>query len=365
MIPGSATIPAGDPRAAAAATAAGQAAVHAVLAGRRPSAVLTAAAFGNAIRMLHAIGGSTNAIIHLAALAGRVGVPLPLDELSRLGAGVPVLADVEPSGAGLLPDLDRAGGVPALLRELGRLVNPAAATVTGTSIGQIAAAAPDASGAIRIRALAFGKNGSFAVVRGSLAPDGAVLKTPAASPALFRHRGPALVFHGYDEMRRRVEDPALPVTPDTVLVLAGCGPAGVPGMPEWGMIPIPAKLAAEGVTDMVRVTDARMSGTSFGTVFLHAAPEAAAGGPLALVRDGDPVEVDVTARPAGPGRARSRAGRAARAVVAAALAAPARLARAVPRPRAAGTGGLRPGLPAGPDGGAPPVRRASRREVLS
>jgi dihydroxyacid dehydratase/phosphogluconate dehydratase len=269
--------------------------VHAVQAGRRPSAVLTAAAFGNAIRMLHAIGGSTNAVIHLAAMAGRVGVPLPLDELGRLGAGVPVLADVEPSGGGLLPDLDQAGGVPALLRELGGLVDPAAATVTGTSIGQIAAAAPAASGAIRSRALALGKNGAFAVVRGSLAPDGAVLKTSAASPELLRHRGPALVFHGYDEMRRRVEDPALPVTPDTVLVLAGCGPVGAYGMPEWGMIPIPAKLAAEGVTDMVRVTDARMSGTSFGTVFLHAAPEAAFGGPLALVRDGDPVEVDVAA----------------------------------------------------------------------
>jgi len=295
MIPGSATIPAGDPRAAAAATEAGRTAVQAVLAGRRASAVLTAAAFGNAIRMLHAIGGSTNAVIHLAAMAGRVGVPLPLDELGRLGAGVPVLADVEPSGAGLLPDLDQAGGVPALLRELDGLVDPAAATVTGTSIGQIAATAPAASGAIRSRAGALGKNGSFAVVRGSLAPDGAVLKTSAASPGLLRHRGPALVFHGYDEMRRRVEDPALPVTAGTVLVLAGCGPVGVPGMPEWGMIPIPAKLAAEGVTDMVRVTDARMSGTSFGTVFLHAAPEAAVGGPLALVRDGDPVEVDVAA----------------------------------------------------------------------
>jgi dihydroxyacid dehydratase/phosphogluconate dehydratase len=140
-----------------------------------------------------------------------------------------------------------------------------------------------------------GRNGSFAVVRGTLAPDGAVLKTSAATPRLLRHRGPALVFHGYAEMRRRVEDPALPVTPDTVLVLAGCGPVGVPGMPEWGMIPIPAKLAAEGVTDMVRVTDTRMSGTSFGTVFLHAAPEAAVGGPLALVRDGDLVEVDVAA----------------------------------------------------------------------
>jgi dihydroxy-acid dehydratase len=140
-----------------------------------------------------------------------------------------------------------------------------------------------------------GKNGAFAVVRGTLAPDGAVIKTSAATPALLRHRGPALVFHGYEEMRRRVEDPALDVAPDSVLVLAGCGPVGVPGMPEWGMIPIPAKLVADGVTDMVRVTDARMSGTSFGTVFLHAAPEAATGGPLALVADGDPVAVDVAA----------------------------------------------------------------------
>jgi len=245
--------------------------------------------------MLHAIGGSTNAVIHLAAIAGRAGVPLPLAEFGRLGPGVPVLADVEPSGTGLLPDLDAAGGVPALLRELGGLVDGQAAWVTGTTAGAVARAAPPASGVIRSTDGALGRNGAFAVVSGSLAPDGAVVKTSAATPALLRHRGPALVFHGYDEMRRRVEDPALPVTPDTVLVLAGCGPAGVPGMPEWGMIPIPAKLAAAGVTDMVRVTDARMSGTSFGTVFLHAAPEAAVGGPLALVRDGDPVAVDVAA----------------------------------------------------------------------
>ena len=295
MIPGSATIPAGYPRGRAAAAAAGRCAVEAVTHDRRPSAILTPAAFANAIRMLHAVGGSTNAIIHLAAIAGRAGIPLPLDDLGRLGRGIPVLADVEPSGAGLLPDLDRAGGVPALLRELGSRLDTGAVTVTGATIAEIASTAPPASGAIRPAGVPPGNDGAFAVVRGSLAPDGAVIKTSAATPALLRHRGRALVFRGYEEMRRRVEDPALDVTPDTVLVLAGCGPVGVPGMPEWGMIPIPAKLVADGVTDMVRVTDARMSGTSFGTVFLHAAPEAAAGGPLALVADGDPVAVDVAA----------------------------------------------------------------------
>ena len=223
MVPGSATIPAGDPRAAAAARTAGAAAVGAVLACCRPSAILTPAAFRNAIRMLHAIGGSTNAVIHLAAIAGRAGVPLPLAEFGRLGQGVPVLADVEPSGTGLLPDLDAAGGVPTLLRELGGLVDGEAAWVTGTTAGAVASAGPPASGVIRSTDGALGRNGAFAVVSGSLAPGGAVVKTSAATPALLRHRGPALVFHGYDEMRRRVEDPALPVTPDTVLVLAGCG----------------------------------------------------------------------------------------------------------------------------------------------
>ena len=295
MIPGASTIPAGDPRALAAAARAGQRAVAAVRDGLRPSAILSPAAFANAIRVLHAAGGSTNAIIHLAAIAGRVGVPLPLDDLARLGAGVPVLADVQPSGAGLMQDFDAAGGLPALLRELSGLLDGDAATIAGLTIGEIAAAAPPASGAIRPASQPLATGGAFAVVRGSLAPDGAIVKTSAATPALLRHRGPAVVFHGYEDMRRRVDDPALPVTGDSVLVLAGCGPVGGPGMPEWGMIPIPAKLAADGISDMVRVTDARMSGTSFGTVFLHAAPEAAVGGPLALVADGDMISVDAAA----------------------------------------------------------------------
>jgi dihydroxy-acid dehydratase len=297
MIPGSSTIPAGDPAGIAAAREAGRCAVAAVGKDLTPSAVLSPGAFANAIRVLHAIGGSTNALIHLAAIAGRVGVPLPLDDFGRLGAQVPVLADVQPSGTGLMQDFHAAGGLPALLAELAPLLDQAPVTVTGSSAGEIIAAAPAPApgGAIRRRTDPMRPGGAFAVVRGSLAPEGAVVKVSAATPDLLRHRGPAVVFRGYGDMRARVDDPALPVTPDSVLVLAGCGPVGVPGMPEWGMIPIPAKLAAAGVTDMVRVTDARMSGTSFGTVFLHAAPEAAIGGPLALVSDGDPIAVDAAA----------------------------------------------------------------------
>jgi dihydroxy-acid dehydratase len=297
MVPGSAAIPAGDPRSAAAARRAGELAVAAVLGGDipRPQDIVTPAALANAVRVLHAIGGSTNAVIHLAAIAGRAGVGFELDDVARLGADVPVLADVEPSGAGLMQDFDAAGGVPALLRELGGLLDTSARTVSGETLAQIAAAAPAAGGAIRTVRRPLRRGGAFGIVRGSLAPDGAVIKTSAATPALLRHRGPAVVFHDYADMTCRVDDPGLDVTPDSVLVLAGCGPVGAVGMPEWGMIPIPARLVAAGVTDMVRVTDARMSGTSFGTVLLHVAPEAAVGGPLGLVRDGDMIAVDVAA----------------------------------------------------------------------
>jgi dihydroxy-acid dehydratase len=296
MVPGTSSIPAGDPRSEAGARQAGNTIVAAVTGGgRRPSDILTEAAFANAVIALHAIGGSTNAVIHLAALAGRAGVPFRLDDIGRLGAGVPVLADVEPSGSALMPDFDAAGGVPSLLREISALLGPSAMTVTGQSIGEIAAAARPATGAIRPAHLPLRANGAFGVVKGSLAPDGAVIKTSAASERLLRHRGPAVVFRGYDDMLARIDDPALPVFADSVLVLAGCGPVGADGMPEWGMVPIPARLFKAGVTDMVRVTDARMSGTSFGTVLLHAAPEAAVGGPLGLVRDGDMISVDVPA----------------------------------------------------------------------
>lgn len=295
MVPGSASIPAGDERGRAAAREAGAVAVRAVGANRRPRTILTPDSFGNAIVALHAIGGSTNAVIHLAAMAGRAGLPFPLAEVARLGSAVPVLADVEPSGTGLMGDFDAAGGVPTLLREVAGHLRTAAATVTGASIGDVIEKAKPASGAIRPASAPLREHGAIGVVCGTLAPDGAVIKTSAASPQLLRHRGPAIVFHGYDDMLARIDDPALPVTAETVLVLAGCGPVGVPGMPEWGMIPVPASMLRAGVTDMVRITDSRMSGTSFGTVVLHAAPEAAVGGAIGLVRDGDYICLDVPA----------------------------------------------------------------------
>ena len=295
MVPGAASIPAGQERGRDAARHAGRFAVKAVRADLRPQSVLTADSFANAIVALHAIGGSTNAVIHLAAMAGRAGVPFPLEEIRRLGATVPVLADVEPSGSGLMPDFDKAGGVPTLLRELAGHLKTEALTITGQTIGDVLADAAPAAGAIRPASAPLREGGAFGIVRGSLAPAGAIIKTSAATPELLRHRGPAIVFRGYQDMLARIDDPGLPITPQTVLVLAGCGPVGVPGMPEWGMIPIPARLVQAGVTDMVRITDARMSGTSFGTVVLHAAPESAVGGPLALVRDGDVIALDVPA----------------------------------------------------------------------
>jgi len=294
-LPGTAVIPADDPLRAVAARASGSRIVAMVAEQSAPSAVLTAAAFRNAARALHSVGGSTNAIIHLLAIAGRTAASLTLAEVADLGRGIPVLADVEPSGRLLIQDFHAAGGVPALVFLLGERLELDAMTASGRPWRDEVPAAVSTSGALKDLADPLRDDGCFAVVFGSLAPDGAVLKTSAASAALFTHRGPALVFGSYESMRARIDDPDLDVTAATVLVLAGAGPIGAPGMPEWGMIPIPAKLAATGVTDMVRVTDARMSGTSFGTCFLHVAPEAAAGGPLALVRDGDIISVDVAA----------------------------------------------------------------------
>jgi dihydroxy-acid dehydratase len=295
MVPGAASIPAGEERGRLAAHSAGRLAVSAVRQDLRPQVILTGDSFANAIVALHAIGGSTNAVIHLAAMAGRAGVPFALEDVGRLGATVPVLADVEPSGVGLMADFDRAGGVPTLLRELVGHLKTGAVTVAGDCIGDVIEAAAPASGAIRPASTPLRQGGAFGVVFGSLAPDGAVIKTSAATPKLLRHRGPAVVFTGYEDMLARIDDSSLPITPDSVLVLTGCGPVGVPGMPEWGMIPIPARLVRAGVSDMVRVTDSRMSGTSFGTVVLHTAPEGAVGGPLGLVRDGDVIVLDVPA----------------------------------------------------------------------
>ena len=292
MLPGSSSVAAEDPRRMPLARDAGVRAVELVREDLTPSQILTPAAFQNAIRVLHAVGGSTNAVIHLAAMAGRVGVPFELDDVRRYGADVPVLADVEPSGTRLMQDFDAAGGLPSLMREIAPLLETSARTITGAPLADVLDAAAAPSGAIRTADRPLREGGAFATVRGSLAPDGALVKTSAATPELLKHRGRAVVFRGYDELRLRVEDPGLEADVDSVLVLAGCGPVGA-GMPEWGMVPIPRKLAEAGVHDMVRVTDARMSGTSFGTVFLHVAPEAAIGGPLALVEEGDTITVDV------------------------------------------------------------------------
>ncbi|MGW0588498.1 dihydroxy-acid dehydratase [Streptosporangium sp. NPDC002607] len=295
-LPGTASIPTGDPRARVGAEQAGRRIVAMVEEGLRPSAIMTSAAFDNAVTVLAAIGGSTNAVIHLCAIAGRLGLRIPLERFQELGLRVPVLADVSPSGQYLMDAFDRAGGLPALLAEIADHLDLRTMTVTGGPLGDyVAATGGSPRGAIRSLDSPVREHGGIAVLRGNLAPDGAVLKTSAASPELFRHRGPALVFRGWHDLRRRLDDPDLPLSADTVLVLTGCGPKGVPGMPEWGMIPIPARLAASGVKDMVRISDGRMSGTSFGTCVLHVAPEAAAGGPLGLVQDGDMIELDVEA----------------------------------------------------------------------
>jgi dihydroxy-acid dehydratase len=294
---GSAAVPAMDARRAALAEATGGRAVELAREQLRPSAILTPAAFANAITVLVACGGSTNAILHLIALAGRVGVDLPLERFDEIARRTPLLANVQPAGEHLYEDLFRAGGVPALMRELAPLLALDAITVTGRSIGDNIAGSDEPDRAV-IGSLSapVGPASGLVALRGTLAPGGAVLKRSAASEHLLVHRGPALVFDGIDDVARRIDEPDLPVTADSVLILRGAGPRGGPGMPEWGMLPIPSKLLREGVTDMIRISDARMSGTGSGTCILHVAPEAAAGGPLALVRDGDIVSLDVEAR---------------------------------------------------------------------
>ena len=273
----------------------GRAAVEAACARRRPSTLLTREAFENAITVLVALGGSTNAVIHLLAIAGRADIPLDLDDIARIAAEVPLLVDCKPAGSGYMEDFHRAGGVPTLLKALEPRLHLEVPTVEGRTLGELLASAPaPAAWQQTIRTLddPLGPTGSLAVVRGSLAPHGAIIKPAAATPDLLVHRGPALVLDGPDDAAARLDDPGLDVTPDHVLVLRNAGPVAA-GMPEAGSLPIPRVLAREGVTDIVRVSDARMSGTAYGTVVLHVSPEAAAGGPLALVRDGDEVELDV------------------------------------------------------------------------
>jgi dihydroxy-acid dehydratase len=293
-LPGTATIPAVSASRARAAEATGRRAVELAVEGLTPRQILTAEAFDNAITVLAAVGGGTNAVVHLLALAGRVGVPLTLDRFGEVASQTPLLVNVRPSGEHLVEQLHRAGGVPAVLKELAPLLHSEALTVTGRQLadGFATAEALDRDIVATLDA-PLGPPGAISVVRGSLAPSGALVKRSAASPHLLRHRGPALVFEDVYDVAARIDDPALDVTPDTVLVLRNSGPKGGPGMPEWGQIPIPSKLLAGGVTDMVRVSDARMSGTAFGTVVLHVAPESAAGGPLRAIQDGDPIELDV------------------------------------------------------------------------
>jgi dihydroxy-acid dehydratase len=296
-LPGTAGTPAPDSRLLASAHAAGTAVIEMVRAGRRPSDVVTLGSFRNAIVTLAAIGGSTNAVLHLLALAGRLGVPLSLDDVDAVGRGVPLLVDLEPAGRFLMEDFHRAGGLLATLEQVRDLLDPDALTVTGRPLVEHLAGArvwdPEVIRPLDAPLLA---DGGIAVLRGNLCPDGAVIKTAAADPRLLRHRGPAVVFDSVEDLRHRIDDPDLDVDESSVLVLRGCGPRGYPGMPEVANLPLPRKLLARGVRDMVRVCDGRMSGTAYGTVVLHVAPECAAGGPLGLLRDGDPVVLDVPGR---------------------------------------------------------------------
>ena len=296
-IPGASSIPAVDASHGRMAAACGRAIVELVWEGRKPSTLLTPESFDNAVITVLALGGSTNAVIHLIAMARRAGVDLSLDRFDALSRSTPVLADIRPGGRYLMEDFYYAGGLLALLSELRDMLELQAMTVANGSIGEACVDA-DVYDREVIRPLdrPVSPSGALAILRGSLAPDGAVIKAVAADPALLRHRGPAITFEDQADLEARINDPDLPVTPDSVLVLKRAGPVGAPGMPEWGMLPIPRRLLQAGVRDMVRISDARMSGTSYGTCVLHVAPESAVGGPLAFVRDGDEVELDVPNR---------------------------------------------------------------------
>ena len=296
-LPENAAIPAVDARRNTLAHLTGRRIVGLVHEDVRLSRLLTREAFENAIVTNAAIGGSTNAVVHLVALAGRLGVPLTLADWDRLGRDVPCLLNLVPSGKYLMEDFFYAGGLPALLRELGPRLHQDALTVNGKTLWQNVADAPCWNRDVIFPLdRPFKPQGGIAVLTGNLAPQGSALKPSAATPALMKHRGPAVVFEDIDDLNRRIDDPALDVTPDSVLVLKNCGPRGYPGFPEVGLLSLPKKLLERGVKDMVRLSDARMSGTAAGTIVVQVAPEAAAGGPLALVETGDVIELDVEAR---------------------------------------------------------------------
>ena len=297
MLPGGSSIPAADSAHSRMASATGRRSVEMVWDDLRPRDILTAAAFDNAITTVMALGGSTNAIIHLIAMAGRAGVRIDLDRFDALSRRTPLIANIRPSGQFLMEDFYYAGGLPALLARLTDLLDITCVTANGCTLeANLTDRVVCNDDVIRPRDRALDSQGGVAILRGNLAPDGAVIKHAAAEPRLLRHAGRAVVFKNYDDLEARIDDPALPVTSDSVLVLQNAGPLGGPGMPEWGMLPIPKKLLAQGVRDMVRISDARMSGTSYGACVLHVAPESFAGGPLAFVRDGDVIELDVPAR---------------------------------------------------------------------
>ena len=297
VLPGLSGTPAIDSGLLAGAHETGRLAVEMVREGRTPSAVMSKASFLNAIVALAAVGGSTNAVVHLLAIAGRLGIDLTIDDFDRTGAGVPLLVNLQPSGRFLMDDLHRAGGFLPVLREVRDLLDPGALTVTGHPlVDYLDEAQIWDEEVIHRRSDPLQPEAGIAILRGNLAPGGAVIKPSAASPHLMRHRGPAVVFDSIEDLHARIDDPGLEVDENSVLVLRGCGPRGYPGMPEVSNMPLPQKLLEQGVRDMVRICDGRMSGTAYGTVVLHVTPEAAAGGPLALVRTGDIIVLDVEKR---------------------------------------------------------------------
>jgi dihydroxy-acid dehydratase len=296
-LPGAASIPAADSRHAVMGAHSGRRIVEMVWDDVMLSELMTHAAFRNAVATVLAIGGSTNAIIHLIAMARRIGVELSLEDFEELARVTPLLANIRPSGTYLMEDFFYAGGLPALLANLGDLLDTSAPTANGRTLGEnIARAKVFNEDVIRTRNDPIVEGNTLAVLRGNLAPKGAVIKPAAAEERLQRHAGPAVVFENYDDMAARIDDPDLDIDENSVIVLQSAGPQGAPGMPEWGQLPIPKKILEKGIRDMVRISDARMSGTSYGTCVLHVAPESHVGGPLAHVRTGDVIELDVPAR---------------------------------------------------------------------
>jgi dihydroxy-acid dehydratase len=296
-IPGFAGTPAPDTRLLALSHETGRQIVEMIRADRRPSEIMTRDSFINAITAVAAVGGSTNSVVHLLAIAGRLGIDLTLEDFDRTGRDIPLLANLAPSGKFLMDDLYRAGGLLALLGQISERFSPKAITVTGKPFTSYL----DGNEVFDRTVIAspsqpLMESAGIAVLRGNLAPNGAIIKPSAASPELLTHRGPAIVFDSVEDLHARIDDPSIEVTADHVLVLRGCGPRGYPGMPEVGNMPLPKKLLEAGVRDMVRISDGRMSGTAYGTIVLHVSPEAAAGGPLALVQTGDIIVLDVPNR---------------------------------------------------------------------